>query len=42
VRGGVIAPGTRFYQTWYRNTAPLFCPPGTSNATNALRVLWAP
>ncbi|MBI5364555.1 MAG: hypothetical protein HZA53_15365 [Planctomycetes bacterium] len=41
-RGGVV-PGsgaTRFYQTYYRNSAPLFCPPETFNVTNGLRVTW--
>jgi hypothetical protein len=41
-RGGVT-PGsgaTRYYQTYYRNSAPLFCPPETFNVTNGWRVTW--
>jgi hypothetical protein len=42
--GDVIAPGSaRFYQAWYRDPAPAFCPAplgGTSNVSNALRVQW--
>ena len=41
VRGAVLTPGVRVYQTWYRN-AGAYCAPGTNNTTNALRVLWAP
>ncbi|MFO1009128.1 MAG: M6 family metalloprotease domain-containing protein [Planctomycetota bacterium] len=42
VRGGV-APGsasTRYYQTYYRNAAALFCPPATFNVSNGLVVVW--
>jgi hypothetical protein len=42
VRGGVV-PGsgaTRFYQTYYRNAAALFCPPETFNVTNGWRITW--
>jgi hypothetical protein len=43
VRGGVPAQGgTRFYQCWYRNTAPAFCPPAGFNVTNGLEVVWIP
>ena len=41
-RGGVV-PGsgtTRYYQTYYRNSAPLFCPPETFNVTNGRVVVW--
>jgi hypothetical protein len=41
VRGAVLAPGTREYQVWYRNSAS-FCTPGTFNLTNGLQVTWAP
>lgn len=39
--GGVVAPGTRYYQIFYRNT-PAFCTPSTTNTTNALAVAWVP
>jgi hypothetical protein len=43
VRGALPpAGGTRHYQCFYRNTAPLFCPPATSNRTNGVTVTWAP
>ena len=41
-RGGVT-PGSgtvRRYQTYYRNSAGLFCPPETFNVTNGVRVTW--
>ncbi len=41
-RGGVV-PGSgvrRWYQTYYRNSAPLFCPPETFNVTSGVRVDW--
>ncbi len=41
-RGGVV-PGSgavRYYQTYYRNAAALFCPPETFNVTNGLVVTW--
>jgi hypothetical protein len=44
--GGPIAAGTyRYYQTYYRDPAPLFCPAplgNTWNASQGLVVLWAP
>jgi hypothetical protein len=44
--GDPIAPGTtRVYQVFYRDPAPLFCPPpagSTFNTTNALRTYWNP
>ncbi|MFO1010152.1 MAG: hypothetical protein U1F29_08835 [Planctomycetota bacterium] len=42
VRGGVV-PGsgtTRYYQTYYRNSAALFCPPQTFNVTNGIVITW--
>ena len=41
-RGGVtIGSGaTRYYQTYYRNSAALFCPPETFNVTNGMRIIW--
>lgn len=43
VRGAIPATGgTRFYQCFYRNAATAFCPPATSNRTNALAVTWVP
>jgi len=39
VRGLVLAPGTRTYQVWYRNSAA-FCTAATFNLTNGLQVLW--
>lgn len=29
-----------YYQTYYRNSAPAFCPPETFNVTNALQITW--
>lgn len=43
VRGAIPAAGaTRFYQCFYRNAVTAFCPPATSNRTNALRLVWRP
>jgi hypothetical protein len=41
-RGGVtIGSGARrYYQTYYRNAAALFCPPETFNVTNGVIVDW--
>ncbi|MBI5364081.1 MAG: hypothetical protein HZA53_12935 [Planctomycetes bacterium] len=41
-RGGVaIGSGlTRHYQTYYRNSAPLYCPPETFNVTNGYTIVW--
>jgi hypothetical protein len=40
VRGNVFAPGARYYQVWYRNSAG---PCGTgSNLSNGVAVIWAP
>ncbi|MFO1010731.1 MAG: hypothetical protein U1F29_11770 [Planctomycetota bacterium] len=41
-RGGVV-PGsgaTRYYQTYYRNSSALFCPPETFNVTNGRVIVW--
>ncbi|MBK7874219.1 MAG: hypothetical protein IPJ77_00430 [Planctomycetes bacterium] len=41
-RGGV-SPGSgavRYYQTYYRNSAALYCPPETFNVTNGIVILW--
>ena len=40
-RGGVGAPGPRWYQLWYRNAAA-FCTSSTFNLTNGVRGLWVP
>ena len=42
VRGGAVAGQTLYYQAFYRNAAPAFCPPGTANYTNGIAVVWAP
>jgi hypothetical protein len=39
VRVGVVSPGVRNYQIWYRNAAA-FCTPSTFNLTNAVQVSW--
>jgi hypothetical protein len=39
VKGAVTTPGTRTYQTWYRNSAA-FCTPSTFNLTNGVLVTW--
>jgi hypothetical protein len=39
VKGAVTAPGTRTYQTWYRNAAA-FCTPSTFNLTNGILITW--
>jgi hypothetical protein len=41
VKGAVTAPGSRTYQTWYRN-ASAFCTPSTFNLTNGWALTWAP
>ncbi|MBK7876608.1 MAG: hypothetical protein IPJ77_12825 [Planctomycetes bacterium] len=43
VRGAIPASGgTHHYQCFYRNASGLFCPPATSNRTNALTIVWTP
>ncbi|MBI5364721.1 MAG: hypothetical protein HZA53_16215 [Planctomycetes bacterium] len=41
-RGGVTvgSGAVRNYQTYYRNSAALFCPPETFNVTNGMQVTW--
>lgn len=39
VKGFVMAPGVRYYQVWYRNSA-VFCTPATYNLTNGWQVFW--
>ena len=41
VRGGVAAPGTRYYQVFYRDPAT-FCTSSTFNATNGMAIAWGP
>ncbi len=41
VRGGVTAPGRRYYQVFYRNSAA-YCTSATFNTTNGRAVLWQP
>lgn len=41
VRGGVISPGVRHYQVWYRDNAS-FCTGATFNLTNGLSISWTP
>jgi len=38
-RGGVVAPGSRTYQIWYRNSAA-FCTASPFNLTNGATVTW--
>jgi hypothetical protein len=43
IRGAIPSAGaTRQYQCFYRNAVAAFCPPATSNRTNALRLVWRP
>ncbi|MBK7878219.1 MAG: hypothetical protein IPJ77_21395 [Planctomycetes bacterium] len=41
-RGGVVVGSgvVRNYQTYYRNSAALFCPPETYNVTNGMTITW--
>jgi hypothetical protein len=39
--GGVSAPGTYDYQTWYRDVPP-FCTPATFNLSNGYEIQWTP
>lgn len=41
VKGLVAAPGTRTYQSWYRNAAA-FCTVSTFNLSNGLQITWSP
>jgi len=38
---GMVSPGTRNYQAWFRNAAA-FCNPETFNLTNGVSVVWTP
>lgn len=41
VRGGVVAPGTRFYQVSYRDVGS-YCTPSLFNATSGVAIRWEP
>lgn len=41
IRGGVVLPGTRVYQVWYRDPSA-YCTAATFNLTNGLVVIWQP
>lgn len=41
VLGAPVVPGARYYQAWYRDTAP-FCTPSAFNVTNTLQIAWSP
>lgn len=41
VRGGITAPGTRWYQAYYRNAAT-FCTSSPMNSTNGIELVWGP
>jgi len=40
-RGLVAAPGSRVYQTWYRDSVA-YCTASTFNLTNGVMVAWRP
>jgi hypothetical protein len=40
--GGVLAPGVRLYQAWYRDGVPGYCTVESFNTTDSLRVIWRP
>jgi len=40
LKGGIVAPGTRMYQVWYRNPAA-FCTPSTFNLSNGWQIIWS-
>lgn len=43
VRGAIPPAGGLYrYQTFYRNAVTAFCPPATSNRTNAVMIAWIP
>ncbi len=43
IKGSIDPLGaTRYYQAYYRNSMPSFCPPATSNRTNGIVVTWTP
>ena len=39
--GGVVAPGLRTYQGWYRDAAP-YCTAATNNLTQGMSTNWIP
>lgn len=41
-RGGVTlgSGALRYYAAWYRNAAPTYCPPASSNVSNGWQILW--
>jgi hypothetical protein len=39
VQGGVMGPGARHYQAWYRDSVP-FCTSSPFNLTNAVTLNW--
>lgn len=41
VRGGITAPGTRWYQAYYRNAAT-FCTSSPMNSKNGIELVWGP
>ena len=41
VAGGVVSPGLRGYQAWYRDAVP-YCSPATYDLTNGWWTVWAP
>lgn len=43
IKGAIGMPGgARYYQAFYRNAAPMFCPPATTNRTNGVKLIWSP
>jgi hypothetical protein len=40
--GGVVIPGTRYYQVQYRDGNPTFCTPSLFNFTNGYQLNWVP
>jgi hypothetical protein len=42
VRAGITAPGSLYYQCWYRNADPAFCTAAVFNLSNGVAVTWVP
>jgi hypothetical protein len=42
VRAGITAPGSLYYQCWYRNADPSFCTAAVFNLSNGVAVTWVP
>ena len=41
--GSPISPyQVRYYQTYYRDPSPGFCPSGTFNVSNGAKIIWGP